>query len=90
MPFLNLIKMDFYFIHDGPLWISIIILLLGLVVLGIGIIFLKSGRTCGAWFLAIAGIDFKKEERPILYWFFTLFWLFWGLLITAIGLIMII
>jgi len=81
--------MEFYFINEGPLWIEILILFVGLLFLGLGINFLKSGESPGPWFL-FGLIHFKKDKNPKLFWFFTIFWLFWGVFLLILGVIMII
>jgi hypothetical protein len=79
--------MDFYFIHDAPLWMDILILIIGVIMFWLGLSFLKSGKSHGPWWLI--GIDFNREKNPNIYWFFTCFWLGLGLFVLIIGIISI-
>lgn len=78
--------MDFYFINEGPLWMEILIIILGIFCLAEGLYILKKRESPGPWY-AFGLIRFKRDEKPILYWFFTIFWIFFGVFLIIIGLI---
>lgn len=81
--------MDFYFINEGPIWVSILVIIFGIILLGLGLSFLKLGEARGGPWWAI-GLYFKKNKNPYLYWFTICFYLFLGLSMIVLGLIMII
>ena len=75
--------MDISYIHGGPLWAEILVVLFGLFCLAEGLYFLKKEDA----FFPI--IHFHKEKNPLAYWVTVSFWVGMGLFLLVLGFVMI-
>lgn len=75
--------MNLPYIHGGPIWAEILVVLFGLFCLGEGLYFLKMEDA----FVPI--IHIYKKNNPFAFWVVVCFWLGMGLFLLIIGFAML-